>query len=68
MRSVSRTRSARHQASQRTKPPISSIYSARLRIITRSASEAKALGIAMGEPWHVVRERVGMRTLRMRFE
>ena len=34
-------------------------------VIARS-NEAKALGIAMGEPWHVVRERIGVRSLRMR--
>jgi DNA polymerase V len=34
-------------------------------VIARS-NEAKALGIAMGEPWHVVRERIGERDLRMR--
>ena len=33
-------------------------------VIARS-NEAKALGIAMGEPWHVVRERIGDRTLRI---
>jgi DNA polymerase V len=34
-------------------------------VIARS-NEAKALGIAMGEPWHVVRERIDGRVLRMR--
>jgi DNA polymerase V len=34
-------------------------------VIARS-NEAKALGIAMGEPWHKVRERVDGRQLRMR--
>jgi DNA polymerase V len=34
-------------------------------VIARS-NEAKALGIAMGEPWHKVRERVDTRLLRMR--
>jgi DNA polymerase V len=34
-------------------------------VIARS-NEAKALGIVMGEPWHVVRERIGERVLRMR--
>jgi DNA polymerase V len=34
-------------------------------VIARS-NEAKALGIAMGEPWHVVRERISARILRMR--
>lgn len=34
-------------------------------VIARS-NEAKALGIAMGEPWHTVRERIGERILRMR--
>jgi DNA polymerase V len=34
-------------------------------VIARS-NEAKVLGIAMGEPWHVVRERIGERDLRMR--
>src|SRR5271170_6054125 len=34
-------------------------------VIARS-NEAKALGIAMGEPWRVVRERIDGRILRMR--
>src|SRR5580700_3204957 len=34
-------------------------------VIARS-NEAKALGIAMGEPWHVVRARIAERDLRMR--
>jgi DNA polymerase V len=34
-------------------------------VIARS-NEAKALGIAMGEPWHVVRERIDARRLSMR--
>jgi len=34
-------------------------------VIARS-NEAKALGIAMGEPWHMVRERISARILRMR--
>jgi DNA polymerase V len=34
-------------------------------VIARS-NEAKALGIAMGEPWHTVRERIGERDLCMR--
>jgi DNA polymerase V len=34
-------------------------------VIARS-NEAKALGIAMGEPWHAVRERIGLQDLRMR--
>jgi DNA polymerase V len=34
-------------------------------VIARS-NEAKALGIIMGEPWHVVRERIGENVLRMR--
>jgi len=34
-------------------------------VIARS-NEAKALGIALGEPWHLVRERVDARLLRMR--
>jgi DNA polymerase V len=34
-------------------------------VIARS-NEAKALGIAMGEPWHEVRERISARILRMR--
>jgi DNA polymerase V len=34
-------------------------------VIARS-NEAKALGIAMGEPWHLLRERISARILRMR--
>jgi DNA polymerase V len=34
-------------------------------VIARS-KEAKALGIAMGEPWHLLRERISARVLRMR--
>src|ERR1700735_1096491 len=34
-------------------------------VIARS-NEAKALGIAMGEPWHEVREPISARILRMR--
>ena len=34
-------------------------------VIARS-NEAKALGIAMGEPWHLVRERLGAKVPCMR--
>jgi DNA polymerase V len=34
-------------------------------VIARS-NEAKALGIKMGEPWHLLRARIDIRTLRMR--
>ena len=34
--------------------------------VIAGSNEAKALGIVIGEPWHVVRERIGERDLRMR--